>query len=494
MQRGVEPTGQPAAQRPGASPPAAPAAPAPRTEFEWAFVGLWVLYVVHSLGRHKVLLAGIWLGVVALSLGMVAVLPRTYEVTTTLQAQRAAMISALGSGITAGDADAPEKQAAETVLRHDNLVALVGQTDLVHNWPKNRAPLMRLKDWIWSRLFKPPSEESLVEGFVGLLEKRLTVTSGEGTVTIGVRFPDAQLAYHLVEAAVQNFLEARHAAEISSIADVISILETRAAQAQSQLDDNLRQLQQLRAARAERLGRQVRRVPQAKAAPPDQEASQLLVQAEGKRRAIADLEAFRQRRITELETRLVEARALYAATHPAVADVEQSLRALRQESPQVTALRRELAQLEAEVKQRGFLPDAAGKGTRPAEMALQAAALDPTDPREDEDPDIDYAKSQVRHAVNRFNAMLDRVESARIEQDTAQAAFKYRYVVIWPAQRPRGSVQPNPALVFVASLVAGFFLAVIGTAMVDLASRRIVEPWQVNRSLGVPLLGQVRLP
>lgn len=489
MQRSVEPSGPPAAQWPGAN----PAAPAPRMEFEWAIVGLWVLYVVHSLGRHKALFAGIWLGVVALSLGMVAVLPKTYEVTTTLQAQRAAMISALGSGITAGDADAPEKQAAETVLRHDNLVALVGETDLVHNWSKNRAPLMKMKDWIWGRLFKPPSEESQVEGFVGLLEKRLTVTSGEGTVTIGVRFPDAQLAYHLVEAAVQNFLEARHVAEISSIADVISILETRAAQAQAQLDDALRQLQQLRAARAERLGRQVRRTPQARAPAPNQEASQLLVQAEGKRRAIADLEAFRQRRITELETRLVEARALYAATHPAVADVEQSLRALRQESPQVATLRREQAVLEAEAKQRGFLPDASAKGARPVEMALQATARDPTDPREDEDPDIDYAKSQVRHAVSRFNAMLDRVESARIEQDTAQAAFKYRYVVIWPAQRPRGSIQPNPALVLLASLVAGFFLAVMGTTMVDVASRRIVEPWQVKRSLGVPLLGEVRL-
>jgi uncharacterized protein involved in exopolysaccharide biosynthesis len=454
-----------------------------------------VLYVAHSLGRHKALFAGIWLGVVALTLGLVAVLPKTYEVTTTLQAQRAAIISALGSGITVGDADAPEKQAAETVLRHDNLVALVGQTDLIHNWPKNRAPLMRLKDWIWSHLFKPPSEESQVEGFVGLLEKRLTVTSGEGTVTIGVRFPDAQLAYHLVEAAVQNFLEARHAAEISSIADVISILETRAAQAQGQLDEALRQLQQLRAARAERLGKQVRRGPQAKAAPiPDQETSQLLVQAEGKRRAIADLESFRQRRITELETRLIEVRALYASTHPAVADVEQSLRALRQESPQVVTLRRELAALEGELRRRGFRPDSPLKPNRPAELALQATALDPTDPREDEDPDIDYAKSQVRHAVNRFNAMLDRVESARIEQDTAQAAFKYRYVVIWPAQRPRGSVQPNPGLVFLASLVAGFFLAVMGTTLVDLTSRRIVEPWQVERGLGVPLLSEVRLP
>ncbi|HMK72024.1 MAG TPA: hypothetical protein VK454_01720, partial [Myxococcaceae bacterium] len=414
--------------------------------------------------------------------------------TTKLQAQRAAIIPALGSGVAPSDADAPEKQAAETVLRHDNLVALVGQTDMIHNWRRNRAPLLKAKDWIWDHLFAAPTEEAQVEGFVGLLEQKLTVTSGEGTVTIGVRLPDAQLAYHLVEAAVQNFLEARHAAEISSIADVISVLETRAAQAQAQLDDALRQLQQLRAVRAEKRGRQVRRIPQARPATPDQETSQLLTQAEGKRRAIADLEAFRQRRITELETRLLEVRALYAESHPAVADVLQSLNALRQGSPQVVTLRRELAALEAELKRRGFLADSQAKGARPAEVALQATALDPTDPREDEDPDIDYAKSQVRHAMNRFNSMLDRVESARIEQDTAQAAFKYRYVVTWPAQRPRGSVEPKPALVLLASLLAGFFLAVMGTTLVDLTSHRIVESWQVTRTLAVPLLAELRLP
>ena len=114
----------------------------------------------------------------------------------------------------------------KTVQRYDNLVALIQQTELIKNWPLHRAPALRLKDAIFARLFKPPTQEEQIENFVYYLQSRLWVATGEGTVTIGIEFPDAQLAYSLVDTALQNFLEARHAADVSSIteANVIRIL------------------------------------------------------------------------------------------------------------------------------------------------------------------------------------------------------------------------------------------------------------------------------
>jgi capsular polysaccharide biosynthesis protein len=114
------------------------------------------------------------------------------------------------------------------------------------------------------------------------------------------------------------------------------------------------------------------------------------------------------------------------------------------------------------------------------------------DPREAEDPDIEYAKSQVKAAIARYNGLLDKVENAHLEQDGAQAAFKYRYTIIKPAQKPRGPVKPKPAFVIPASLVAGLLLGIIATALIDLWSRKLVEPWQVEHALGIPLLGEVR--
>ena len=461
--------------------------------FDWAVVGGYVLLVLHSIRRHRRILVAVWAGVVGLSVALMALLPKTYEVAATLQAQRAPVLSSLGGGVPP-QADTPTKQAAATVMQHDNLVSLVQQTDLPKAWPANRAPMLRLKDAIWARLFKPPTEADQIEGFVGLLEKRLWVDTQEGTVTIGIRFPDPQLAFLLVEGALDNFLEARHAAEITSIGEEISVLESRAESVHESLLQSLEALQKLRAARDQKLGRRIRAPVTPLLAPPvDQRSSQLLAEVESKRRAISDLEDFRRRRIAELETRLEELKALYSENHPTVQDTRQTLETVRHESPQVQALQRELAPLETELRQRGLLTDVPLKANRARQAMLQAAALETVNPGEAEDPDIEYAKSQLRHAVARYNGLLDRIEAARLEEDTAQAAFKYRYTIIRPAQRPKGPIAPKATLVVVASLLSGFFLAVLGTTLVDLSSRKIVEPWQVERALGVELLGKVHL-
>ena len=120
-----------------------------------------------------------------------------------------------------------------------------------------------------------------------------------------------------------------------------------------------------------------------------------------------------------------------------------------------------------------------------------AAVLEPLDPREEEDPDVSYTKAQVRHALARYNGLLDRIDAARLELDAAQAAFKYRYVLVRPAQRPDAPVTPRVGLVLLASVVAGFFLALFAPSLVDLASRKLVEPWQIEQALGLPVLGEV---
>ena len=102
-----------------------------------------------------------------------------------------------------------------------------------------------------------------------------------------------------------------------------------------------------------------------------------------------------------------------------------------------------------------------------------------------------YTKAEVRHALGRYNSLLDRIDAARLELDNAQAAFKRRYVLIHPSQRPKGPVKPKVALVLLASTVAGAVLGLFAPSLVDLLSRRLVEPWQVEQVLGVPLLGEV---
>src|SRR5437870_3978010 len=122
----------------------------------------------------------------------------------------------------------------------------------------------------------------------------------------------------------------RQAAEVSSITEAITILEARAEQAREALTASVQQLQALCDERGGRSGARVRRAGTVArpAAPVDQEISRLLVTVQSKRRAIADLEEFRRRRVTELQTKLQEQRAIYAQNHPVVLDIEQSLAAV----------------------------------------------------------------------------------------------------------------------------------------------------------------------
>jgi hypothetical protein len=467
----------------------------PPQDRHWAVVGGYALLVVHAIGRHKLLFILIWTSVVGMSLGLVAGLPKTYGVQTTIQVSPTEVISALsGTAQPAADAasSAPRTYAAEAVFSRESLVSLIRQTGLIEQWPRIRAPLPRLKDAIWRRIFPPPTPEEQLDSFVKMLERQLWVKSDQTTVTIGILFPDPGLALQLVEAAQQNFLEARQVQEISTINDSIAILERRASEAREALDQSLKKVEEARAGLATKRGRQ----PSLPPSPifsldslPSRRGSELQRQVESKRRALTALVEARQRRISELEARLEQERAVYSETHPAVVDTREKLEALRKHSPEIAALQQELAPLEAEVQQRGLLSNVPLKAHREHQSAVDVTALDSFDSLEGRDPEISQAKTELNHAYASYNGLRDRIQAARLELDSAQAAFKYRYMVIRPAQRPRDPVSPKRLLVAIASVTAGLVLAAFGPAFVDLTSRTFVEEWQVEQALGVPLLG-----
>ena len=109
-----------------------------------------------------------------------------------------------------------------------------------------------------------------------------------------------------------------------------------------------------------------------------------------------------------------------------------------------------------------------------------------------EDPRVTYARSQLKIATTNYEDMLDRLEAARIELETARAAFKYRYTVISPPQFPKRPDAPNTVLLVVGGLLCGIFAAVFTATARDVVDGRVVETWQIQRQLGLPLLGEIK--
>jgi len=93
---------------------------------------------------------------------------------------------------------------------------------------------------------------------------------------------------------------------------------------------------------------------------------------------------------------------------------------------------------------------------------------------------------------NELVLLLERIENARIDLDTAGAAFKHRYNVIWPAQLPKYPDKPNVVQGLILGLIFALLLSIAVPATADIIRVRFLERWQVERVLDLPVLAEVQ--
>jgi len=490
----------------------------PTELFDYAALRHGLGFVFRGVGRHRRLSAAVFLVTLGLGVALMTLLPRTWQVETKLLASRSQLIRSLGNPRTTGTPfEDPTRAAAETVFARDNLLALIQQNKLLEKAAQHRSVLSRLHEWGLELFFGPLSDADKVDAMVALLEKHMKVATDSQTVVIGIDWPDAQVAYQLVESAQQNFLEARHVSEMASISEALSILQTHAEAEQEHVTQALLELERVRDLRRQGLSSlqpefveapappqpaPARTEPAASPSPGvgynDPELAQLKFLYHQKRRALDDLEEFRARRLLELNTQLAEQRVQYADKHPVILDTVQRIEAMTEASPQMSQLRAELAELVAEFHRKGGQSiDAlveparrpvAARPTRPGSPEV-SAKLDLSD-----DPEVEFARNTLRVASATAEELKLRIDSARIEQDTARAAFKYRYSVIRPASLPKKPLSPNLEHLALGTLAMALLFALLAGACLDWWRGVLVEAWQVEARLDLPVLSEVKEP
>jgi hypothetical protein len=220
---------------------------------------------------------------------------------------------------------------------------------------------------------------------------------------------------------------------------------------------------------------------------------------ESKQRAITELEADRQHRVLSLRGKLGELLAEYTPAHPQVLDAQRTLDSLSQESPQVTNLRGEVKELETELRRRTVsakLIDGASEfGGLPSLLPPSTADPLPTEiVTLANDDDLDPAvTAQFRYSVTDYTRLRDAISSARVELDTAQAAFSHRYKIVVPPEAPGKPAKPKIPLVLGAGIAAAIFLGAIAAILAELATGKMIERWQVNQ-IELPVLAELRFP
>jgi hypothetical protein len=468
-------------------------------------------YARGSIRRRQGLVIGVFLLVLLGTLGTLVALPKSYHVEAKLLAQRNAALSVRSDS---NGADAPTRAADETVLRHDNLVAMIEATGLVEHYAAHMSPAQRARAFLMGLFQRDWTKQDKLEAMVELLAKQFHVWSNDGTVTMTIDWPDARMAYRLVDYAQESFLEARHIQEVSSTAESVGILQSHAAALRGDVDTAVEAIKNIRNGggvasvpheheEGSHSGSAPTRAESARSRPaePDPELTKLRVTLEAKRRAVDDLEDIRRRRLSELQGRLLEQRAVYTDNHPTIIDLQQTIASLSKESPQVAGLKKEVTGLRADLDRKAPQGELErGPSTTTGAFAHVPAPPPqlPADilsfergPPEERDPAMVYARGQLRDAMDKYAALRSQIQAAQIELETTEAAFKYRYAVVTPAQIPKRPVTPNVLLVVLAAMFVGLFVGLLTAVVADVQSGRLIERWQVELVLDRPILGEV---
>jgi uncharacterized protein involved in exopolysaccharide biosynthesis len=454
-------------------------------------------YLKNSILRHW-FLAVVVMGLVsALAVGVTKIMPRKYHVETRMLTQRNFIIASLanpGRSIPV-DADQPTRAAWEMIMKYDSLKTIVREAKLVEYWELMRSPISRLKEKVTKKPPAPMEDKDKEEALIAMLEQAMIVgvEGGSGTVTIGVDWGDPQLALNIVQAAQKNFLDMRQAAEMGAVQEAITILEKQVVdesdavrKALADLEATVKRIELKLRKEEEKAGKKSLRSVSGNVINTDHMLAQMRFMIQTKRRAISDVEEFRARRLTELRNQLSEARVMYSPQHPQITDIEQRIAALTEDSPQLVALRSELNEGINEYMRNGGNPAELESGLNT--MGMPAGPMGPV---ATDSPEVSVAMDRVRMLVSRHQEKMRRLDQARTELEISRASMKHRFSVLSPPTFPDKPSKPKVQLIIAAGVVGGIALGIFAAVALDIIRRRILEKWQVERLLKLPVLAQL---
>jgi uncharacterized protein involved in exopolysaccharide biosynthesis len=493
------------------------------SEFDLARAKQLATFFLRAPKRHP-RLAAITL-TLTMALGVAAALfwPRSYDCDVRILAQHNLVLPALDNPNRAvpKEADAPTRNAADSILQHDNLVTMIKELDVIERSKAARPALLRFKDSIMSLGAAKPTDEEKMRDMIELLQKKLTVASDESSITIAITWPDRQLGFEIVSFLQKNFVEARYDSNVNVIVEAIHILEERAKPQAEAVDAALADLTKLEDDRRQALmgsvsptaavtrarGGRVSRGSGAVDASLRGTDADIARQLEDVRSRIRSITQQRDRELMDAHQQLAEARATLGPLHPTVVALNEKIGQLEAPPPELHALEDQEHQLVATLASAAASTPAPATSTAAPLPLPPSLPVAPTAPVSSgnpamptiaellrDDPQLAVARARLQGASAKYNELLSRIEAANIELEVTRAAFKYQYTVVRPPEIARKPSKPNVPLLLLATLFAAPLLGVLAAGMRDLLRGRFVEPWQVERHLNLPLLGELNPP
>ena len=99
--------------------------------------------------------------------------------------------------------------------------------------------------------------------------------------------------------------------------------------------------------------------------------------------------------------------------------------------------------------------------------------------------------SPLKPALAIQAGLAQRTQDLELQLKNTEKAFGYRYRVVTPAEAPKAPLSGS-LVSLIAGLMAAAIVASFVTTALDIVRGRVVEPWQVTRRLGLPLLAELK--
>jgi uncharacterized protein involved in exopolysaccharide biosynthesis len=418
-------------------------------------------FVGRALRRRWLVAASLTVVFTAAGAGASTVLPREYSGETRLLTKKNFTMPALAAPRRAvpPSSEAPAQSAAELVLQRDALERVVREAKLVERWKESAPAPMRAKQALREWVKGPASDEDLEDALVWMLRKRLRVTVEEHElIRIRVTWWDADAVLAILDEALAAFLESRERLDVESIARTEAILARNAEALRSSMERRLADFRDARAAAAgsTTLLLASRAVPQ--------ELETLRTDLLARQRYRQELERQRDLRIGHVQLQIAEQSATLGERHPDQIAARDALTRLMEDDGGVAQAAVQERELE-----RAYLARGGSRGDFSGSVRGPSAIDGATSP--DEDASVIYARALLRIDVDDYQDMVSRLNNARIELETARAAFEFRYMVTGPAERPRRPDGPNVMMIVIGGLIAGLASGVSAALALELRSR-----------------------
>ncbi len=443
---------------------------------------------MHAAMRRKLLSFFMLIIGVAFTIVAVVYAPRTYECdaqilitrTTSLGGPNAAQL------LTGDERKELAKEYEQQIMARDNIIQIVQQAKLVERWNEIQSPHRRLISNIQAKLGQPrPTDDQKFEALMRTIEGRLKVEVDATTVAFRLEWSEPKSAKDIVTVAVENFQKKRFEVEVGVIPESVRAL-------QKQVDDKRKETQkiakELNEAEAKKNPTGKTRFVSREVAnnEPGQGDPAIFKKLEAVRGDIAQREELKRNRLAELNAKLADMSATYAAGHPDMIALKNTLAATQHDPAELAAARAEERRLAQEFEN--------SKNAKLGEKKTVVVAT--TDSAAPAVPQVPLSVEGLRQAYERLEKQLTDLEAdlnqQKVQEKRIELAFKNRYSVTRPPEVPGGPKKPVGPMAGVIGALCTFALMLVAAVLRDRASGLFYEPRDVRDRLGLPVYATMK--